>query len=214
MAETTERLIEQLAAQAVPVGRLRAPLLRAASWLCGTAVIAGLAVLWLSDLDEFALQMRDPKLMLETVAALATGIVAIVAAFHLSVPDRSPRWAFLPLPPLALWVASSGYACYQNWIVVGSDGWEWGESATCFQIIVGISVPLAVTLLILLRRARPLNPVRVAAVAGLGVAAVAAFLLRFFHPFDVTFMDLSVHAVAIGLVVAASSWSGRVSTPA
>ncbi|HKF71361.1 MAG TPA: hypothetical protein VKB68_06405, partial [Stellaceae bacterium] len=52
-----------------------------------------------------------------------------------------------------------------------------------------------------LRRARPLAPVRVAAIGGLGVAAIAAFLLQFFHPFDVTTLDLSVHIVAIAIVI-------------
>ena len=40
------------------------------------------------------------------------------------------------------------------------------------------------------------------------VAALAAFLLQFFHPFDVTFMDLSVHLVAVGIVVAVSTFAG------
>ena len=35
---------------------------------------------------------------------------------------------------------------------------------------------------------------------GLGAASLAAFLLQFFHPFDVTFMDLAVHAFAVTLV--------------
>jgi uncharacterized membrane protein len=66
-----------------------------------------------------------------------------------------------------------------------------------------VSLPLAVSLIVLLRRARPLAPVRVAAMGALGVAAIAAFILQFFHPFDVTFMDLGIHAVAVAIVVAA-----------
>ncbi len=61
-----------------------------------------------------------------------------------------------------------------------------------------------------MRRAAPLTPVRVAAIAGLGIAAIAAFVLQFFHPFDVTFMDLAVHLVAVALVVAAASLIERV----
>jgi hypothetical protein len=214
MAETTEQLIERLVTRAVPVRRLRPPLVRAVLWLISVAVVAGLAVFWLSDLSEFAARPQDPKFLTEMVAALSTGIVAILAAFQLSYPDRSSRWMILPLPFLALWIASSGYACYQNWIVYGAEGWEWGESAACFLFILGTSVPLAITLLVRLRRSRPLAPVRVAAVAGLGVAAVSAFLLQFFHPFDITFMDLSVHAVAVGLVVLVTSLSGRFSSTA
>jgi hypothetical protein len=51
----------------------------------------------------------------------------------------------------------------------------------------------------------PLEPVRVAAMGALGVAALAAAALQFFHPFDVTFLDLGVHLGTIGLVVLGTS---------
>ena len=205
MAEPTERLIERLVAEARPVRRLRPPTLRAALWLLAVTAIASVAVLWFSDLAVFDRRMQDPKLALELTATLLTGIAAVIAAFHLSLPDRSPAWALLPLPFLAAWIATSGYSCYRHWISFGPDGWELGESAQCFRFILAASVPLGISLLLLLRRAVPLTPVRVAAVGGLGVAAIAAFLLQFFHPFDVTFMDLGVHAVAVGIVVGAAS---------
>jgi hypothetical protein len=102
---------------------------------------------------------------------------------------------------LALWIGSSGYSCYRNWITVGPSGWELGESANCLAFILAVSVPLSVSILIALRRAHPLEPVRVAALGALGVAALAAAALQFFHPFDVTFMDLGVHLGTIGLVI-------------
>jgi hypothetical protein len=34
------------------------------------------------------------------------------------------------------------------------------------------------------------------------VAASAAFLLEFFHPFDVTVIDLALHLAAVGVVMA------------
>jgi len=52
----------------------------------------------------------------------------------------------------------------------------------------------------------------VAGAGGLGVAALAAFFLQSFHPFDVTFMDLSVHMVAVCIVVAVSTLAGDFST--
>ncbi len=88
-----------------------------------------------------------------------------------------------------------------------------GESTHCFRFILSVSVPLGVSLMLLLYRARPLALVRIAAVGGLGVAAIAACLLQFFHPFDVTLLDLSVHVVAIAIVIAVASlwarWSER-----
>ncbi len=200
-------------ADARPVRRLRAPGLRAAFWLLAVAALGGAIVLLFSDLSVFERRAQDPKLILELIGTLLTGIAAVVAAFHLSLPDRSPAWALLPLPPLLLWIASSGYSCYRHWIVFGPEGWQIGETAHCFAFILAFSVPLGISLLLLLRRAQALAPVRVAALGGLGVAALAAFLLQFFHPFDVTFIDLAMHAAAIGSVVAASTawerWSAR-----
>lgn len=210
MAETTEHLIRRLAADAAPVRRLPPPLLRASGWLFGVAVSAGFAIFWLSDLQEFNRRIQSPKLEAEMIAGLITGIAAIVAAFYLSLPDRSSWWTALPAVPLAFWLMNSGYNCYSDWIVHRADGWSWGDSADCFRFIVGVSLPLGISLLLMIRRARPLAPVRVAAVGGLGVAAIAAVLLQFFHPFDVTLMDLGVHVVAIGLVVLIASLTGRV----
>jgi len=205
LREATERIIERLVADARPVRRLRPPTLRAALWLLAVAAVAAAAILLFADLEIAARRLHDPKLLVEMVATLLTGVAAVVAAFHLSLPDRSPAWALLPLPFLAAWIASSGYSCYRHWISFGPDGWALGESAHCFRFILAISLPLGISLLLLLRRAAPLTPVRVAAIAGLGIAAIAAFVLQFFHPFDVTFMDLAVHLVAVAIVVAAAS---------
>lgn len=205
LREATELIIERLVADARPVRRLRPPTLRAALWLLAIAAVAAVAVLLFADLDVAGRRLHDPKLLAEMIATLLTGVAAVVAAFHLSLPDRSPAWALLPLPFLAAWIASSGYSCYRHWISFGPDGWQLGESAHCLRFILAISLPLGISLLLLLRRAAPLAPVRVAAIAGLGIAAIAAFVLQFFHPFDVTFMDLAVHLGAVAIVVAAAS---------
>ncbi|HXQ51505.1 MAG TPA: NrsF family protein [Stellaceae bacterium] len=209
MTGATDRLIESLVESAGPVHRLRPPAVRATLFLLAVAALGALTILLFSDLSVFARRASDPKLDWELAGTLLTGIFAVVAAFELSLPDRSPLWALLPLPPFALWVASTGYSCYRHWLAFGPDGWEIGESAQCFRFILAVGVPLGVSLLVLLRKARPLAPARVAALGGLGVAALAAFLLQFFHPFDVTFMDLSVHLVVVGLVTAVSTLAGR-----
>ena len=85
---------------------------------------------------------------------------------------------------------------------------EVGNSASCFLFILAVSIPLAASLLVLLRRAAPLAPVPAAAAGGLAVAAIAAFALQFFHPFDVTFMDLGIHLLAVTIVVLAAPASG------
>ncbi|HEX6840722.1 MAG TPA: NrsF family protein [Stellaceae bacterium] len=211
MREATEQVIERLVADAQPVRRLRPPTLRAALWLIAVAAIAASAILLFSDLAMMAERLRDPKLQVEMVATLLTGIAAVVASFQLSLPDRSPAWALLPLPFLAVWIASSGYSCWRHWISFGPGGFELGESAHCLRFMLAISIPLGVSLLLLLRRAAPLTPVRVAAMGGLGIGAIAAFVLQFFHPFDVTFMDLTVHLGSVAIIVAVASLIERAS---
>jgi hypothetical protein len=209
MALDTDRLIATLAAHAKPVRRLRPPMMRASLWLLLVAAIAGTAILFLANWGMVDRRMSDPKLQIEMAGTLLTGFAAVIAAFHLSLPDRPGAWALLPLPPFVLWVASSSYSCWKTWIVQGPGGWSWGHSAECFNFIVGVSVPLGLCLGYVLSRAKPLAPILVAATGGLGVAALGAVILQFFHPFDVTFLDLGTHLVAVGLVVLIFSGAGR-----
>lgn len=207
----TSTLISRLVADANPVKRLRSPAMRAGLWLLAAGGLGGLAILLFANLPLFADRIREPALAVEWIATLITGAAAVLAAFQLSLPDRSPAWALLPLPSLAVWIASSGYSCYRHWITIGPTGWELGQSVDCLLFILAVSPPLALALLLALRRARPLAPVGVAAMGAVGVAALAAGALQFFHPFDVTFIDLGIHLGAIALVVAAVSAAEYVS---
>ncbi len=207
MSDTTDQLIARLSADAGPVQRLRHPLMRAAAWLGCVAIGSGGVIAAFADTSAFIGRAHDVRQMVELTATLATGLLAIVAAFEMSLPDRSRAWALLPLPALAAWLATTGLGCLQGWIA--GTPTDLGESAECFLILLGTSIPLGLVLSWMLLRAKPLAPASVAAMGGLGVAGIAAFLLQFFHPFDVTVIDLAIHAVAIGLVIAVSALSSR-----
>jgi hypothetical protein len=197
----TDQLIEQLTAGLAPVRVLRAPALRALLWLLLVAAVSALAVARLAHLELVMPRLMLARVAVETVATAVTAITAILAAFELSVPDRSARWAWLPLPSFVVWLGASGLGCLRNgWSLQEPEGWM-GHSPHCFVFISAVSVPLAVALFWMLRRARPIHALPVAAVGTLGVAATAAFVLQFFHPFDVTVIDLALHLVAIGIVV-------------
>jgi hypothetical protein len=198
----TPDLIESLAARARPVGRLRPPLLRAVAWLSAFALLLAIAVSVMNAWTEMGARLQQTRFMLEMTGTVLTGVAAVVAAFFLALPDRSRFWALLPLPPLALWLAASGYGCLVNW-AGGTSAAEFARSSECFVTIVVVSVPLGVALYVAIRRAVPLDPVPVLAIGGLGVAALAAVALQFFHPFDVTVVDLGLHLVAVLIVVAA-----------
>ena len=208
-AEATERLIDRLAASAGPVRRLRPPLVRATLWLLTVAAVATPLVLGFADLGATAERWRDPMVVLEFGSALLAGIAGVIAAFQLALPDRARAWAWLPMPFLAAWLATSGAGCYAAWLRTGNTGFEFGEGATCLGFILGTGLPLGASLVWMLGRVRPLSPAPVAAIGGLGVAALAAVLLQFFHPFDITVTDLGMHAIAVAILVAFSTLTAR-----
>jgi hypothetical protein len=206
----TDRLISTLGQGLSAVKPLRPPQWRALLWLAPLALLV-VAALWrYANLAAVAQRLAEPRVALETFSALLTGVVAIVAAFFLSLPDRSELWRFAPLPPLALWLACSGVGCLENGLGLGPAGARLGESSGCFRFILMVSLPTAALLFLALRRARPLRPLPVALSGALGVAALAAFVLAFFHPFGVTLIDLAMHALAVGIVIALAALLRRI----
>ena len=206
---STEKLIGELSHALAPVRPLRPPVVRALLWLAAATVLIGAGLWRWANMDVFMARNADPRLALESAATLLTGITAVVAAFYLSLPDRSGRWRYVPLAPLVLWIATSSLGCLQYGFGLGPAGHRLGESLHCFRFIVMVSVPLALLLYMVLRRARPLQPLPVALTAALGVAALAAFVLQFFHPFDSTVIDLTMHAAAIAVVIGLAAATRR-----
>jgi len=205
----TDDLIAQLSASAAPVKRLAPPMLRALLWLAAVAALAAAAIVLRSNLGAFAARAAHPRMAVELFATLATGVAGVIAAFHLSLPDRPRAWALLPTPFAGLWMAVTGVGCWLNWAEQTQRGWGLGQSAYCFMFLLSVGMPLAGLLLFSLRRARPLQPRLVAAMGAIGVAGLAAFILQFFHPFDVTIMDLGTHLAALALLIGIFGVSGR-----
>jgi hypothetical protein len=200
----TEDLIETLTAGLKPVRPLAAPAYRAAGWLLLVILVLGALIAARANLSVFAARHSEPRMMLQVIATLLTGLTAVVAAFYLCLPEASTAWRYVALPPLVLWLVTSGLGCLHYGWGLGVPGDRFGESTHCLRFIVGLSVPLCAFLLFALRRARPLQPLPVLAVGALGVAGLAAFALEFFHPFDTTALDFAVHLVAIAVVIAAT----------
>ncbi len=139
-----------------------------------------------------------------------TAVLAAVATFQLSIPDRSPMWGLLPMPAALLWVGASGVGCLRTWIVPEMQDASLTQSEQCLLFILGLSIPLSVLLFTMLRRAYTLRPNLAAAIGGLSVAAASATLLTFFHPYDTTWTDLIVHVIAVAIVVITNwTFAGR-----
>ncbi|HST73775.1 MAG TPA: NrsF family protein [Acetobacteraceae bacterium] len=204
MSDTTrhDRLIGELAATLRPVRRLPPPWKRAAGWVVLVVAIGvGLLALAGSDIVRHRLA-ANPDAWLAVLGSALTAPLAAYAAFQTSVPGRNPRWALLPVPAALLWVGASGFGCLRSWIAPPSR--DAVEPRDCLVFIVCVSLPLAIALVLMLRRACPLRPGLTATLGGLASAAAAATLLNLFHPFDVAATDLAIHAVAIALVVLAT----------
>jgi hypothetical protein len=210
-ANAHDHLIRGLAASLRPVRRLPPPLFRTVAWLAVVVALA-IALAAFANLDAVCQRISAaPDLWLAVIGSTLTEILAAIAAFELSVPDAPRAWAALPLPAALLWVGASGFGCLRGWVAPQSHVAVMSETRDCLMFIVFLSVPLSALLLTMLRRAYPLYPGLTAAIGGLAVAAAAATLLNFFHPYDAAATDLVVHAVAVGLVIAANrALSGRI----
>ncbi len=206
---TTPDLIEALAANATPVRRLRPPLARATGWLSLAAVILALLAISHGARPDLAQRLQQPMFGVSIVASLLTGVLAAMASFLVSLPDRSRGWLLLPLPALVVWISTIGYGCLIDWVDFDAGTLRMGEAARCFATLVLTSVPLSLLMFVMLRHAAPLRPMPVALTGSLAVAAITASALSLFHEFDATVMILMWNLGAAALLVGLGALLGR-----
>jgi len=200
---STPDLITLLASDLTPVRRLRPPVTRAACWLLLAALVLGLLAVSQGVRPDLSQRLRDSTFAMGLAASLLTGILGAIAAFMVSLPDRSRLWSLLPIPALVLWLSTIGYQCLTSWVTLGPDGIRLGEATRCFATLVLTSLPLSLAMLVMLRYAALLRPVPVTLTGGLAVAAITATALSLFHDLDATVMilmwNLGVAALIVGL---------------
>jgi hypothetical protein len=205
----TPDLIDTLVDCATPVRRLRPPSVRAALWLSfATLVLVVIAVSHgvRPDLHE---RLQQPAFVLGMFGALATGILAAIVSFKVSLPDSSRFWLLLPLPPLVLWVSTIGYGCLTDWISTGPNGVRMGEAARCFATLLLTSVPLSIAMLVMVRYAALLRATAVCMTGGLAIAAMTSFAQSFFHGLNATVMILVWNLGSAALIAGLASVFGR-----
>ena len=205
----TPDLIDALVECATPVRRLRPPLVRGALWLALAALILALLAIVHGVRADLAERLHQPVFVVSITAALATGVLAAVAAFMVSLPDRSQWWLALPAPALAVWVGTVGYGCLTDWVVIGPDGVRFGETLRCFATLVLTSVPLAIALAVMLRYAALLRPGAVTLAGALAVAAITSSALSLFHDLDATMMILIWNLGTAALITGLGGLFGR-----
>jgi hypothetical protein len=205
----TPDLIDALVECATPVRRLRPPLVRAGLWLAFAGLILALLAIGHGVRSDLAERIHQPVFAVSIAAALATGILAAIAAFLVSLPDRSQWWLLLPAPALAVWVGTIGYGCLTDWVSIGPDGVHMGETLRCFATLVLTSVPLAIALAVMLRYAALLRPGAVILSGALAVAAITSSALSLFHDLDATMMILIWNLGTAALITGLGSVFGR-----
>lgn len=208
------RLIGDLGADLRPVRRLPPPWLRAAVWLGAVAVVAAVLVATRTLLPALGIVGNDPFMVPGAYASLATAVLAALAAFELSLPDRSDAWAWLPVPALGVWIVLNGLGCLATLAIPGTQTSPF-QFMVCLGLIFAISLPLTAAMVLMVRRARPLRPLRVAVLGGLAASAAAATLLILIHPHDSAVLDLAAHAVAVAAIIGLNVLlGGRLLVPA
>jgi len=172
------------------VRRLRPPVMRAACWLLLAAVVLTLLAVNQGIRPDLVQRLQEPAFAASMAASLLTGVLATIAAFLVSLPDRSRLWLLLPVPALIAWLSNVGYQCLTQWVAIGPDGMSFGEAARCFATLVLTSLPLSLAMLVMLRYAAPLRPIAATFMGSLAVAATTATALSLFHVIDATVMIL------------------------
>lgn len=206
---TTPELIDRLCGSATAVRRLRPPLLRAGQWLLLAGLVVALLALLHGGRPDLALQMRQPTFVAALAGSLLTGVMAAIAAFHLSLPDRSRLWLLLPAPAVILWLTTIGYGCLTSWVSIEPGGVRLGSTLQCFVTLLVTSVPLSAVLFAMLRDAERLHPTMVGMMGGLAIAGMVATALSLLHPLDATIMVLLWNLGTAALIVVLGGVLGR-----
>jgi hypothetical protein len=208
------RLIGDLSADLKPVRRLPPPWLRALVWLGVVVIVAAVLVATRTLLPALGIVGNDPFMLPGAYASLLTAALAAIAAFELSLPDRSDAWIWLPVPGLVLWIALNGLGCLATLAIPGTQTTPF-QFMVCLSLIFAISLPLTAAMIVMVRRARPLRPLRVAVLGGLAASGAAATLLVLIHPHDSAVLDLAAHGVAVAVIIGLNVLlGGRLLVPA
>ncbi|MGH8376784.1 MAG: NrsF family protein, partial [Pseudomonas sp.] len=148
----TNELIARLVADLTPVRRLRPPAWRLAGWLGMSIPAIALVVATTRTRPDLAVKLADPVFMIEQLASLATALIAGWSALVAGVPGEA-RWKmWAPVVPLALWMASLGHQCWDEWVRLGSNGMVFHPDFMCVPAIAMISAVPSLAMVVAIRR--------------------------------------------------------------
>ena len=204
----TGALIEQLASSAKPVRRLWSPCWRLGGWLVGVGIVVGALTLRFGPRPDLFERLGDASFTIGIVASALTSILAACAAFMASLPDRSRRWLWLPVPTALIWLFVVGGGCLTNWVSSDFGAWDRAQLTRCFIMLFVTIIPPSAVMLWLLRHSARLHPRPVILASGVAVAALIATVLGIMHRFETSALILFANFGVAGLVLAVDSLLG------
>lgn len=205
----TEDLVKTLAVNAEPVTPLPSPHARMLIWLSISVTYAALVVLLVGPRPDLAERVMDVRFVVEVTAAFMVSMLAAAAAFCAECPGR-PLWErFVPVPALAVWLATLGDGCWRAWIEEGPSGLAIAPDLLCFPSIVLIGFVPAIVILAMIRRGAPIAPISTTALAMLAAGALGAAALRLFHTQDASIMVLVWQFGSVTILALLGGLAGR-----
>jgi hypothetical protein len=204
----TEQLIDTLAEKLQPVRPLRKPLLRALLWSAFASLVIALVAMIGGSRADLAHAMTEATFLFPLIGSWLTGLTAAVAAFHVSLPDRSRRWLWLPVAPVLLWGTGFAYTCLVNPSDIPGSLALLPESA-CLMTILATSAGLIVVLLPMLRRVKTLRPGLTAWLGCLAVAGFADTAHLLVHTEQDSLLALTVNLVPAVVLIVFGGLAGR-----
>ncbi|MDM9627803.1 NrsF family protein [Rhizobium sp. S152] len=186
----TADLIRSLADNVKPVKRLRPPLIRSIAWVLMALGLLMVLTALHGPRPQFGERLRDGMFLAGMLSSLGTGVLAAIATFLISLPDRSRLWMLLPAPTLVVWMSTIGYQCFAGWVDLPPGAVTVEAASSCLLTLVVTSVPLSLMMIAMLRYAALLRPVSVTLLGSLAVSGVTCSALAMFHPLDATIMVL------------------------
>lgn len=206
--QRTDDLIDTLSVGLRPVRRLAPPFLRALAWIVFATVVIVAIALWRGLRADIQEQLAQPAYWVQVIGAWLTGATATLAAFEISLPDRSRLWGALPLPAAALWLYGFAFGCLAHWIAIPTGAPVIEDSERCLTTIVVATIPLSLALWLMLRRSRPLRPAGTAWIAALAVAAFADVAHLLLHVVQASALVLVINLIPVGIILALGGLAG------
>lgn len=197
----TRALIEQLAGRAKAVRPLPSPMKRTIAWIAvAFALIAVMAASY-GLRPDLMTALSQPAQALEWTGSVLTGVFAAYATFQISVPGRSPSWAWLPALPVVLWLSGIGMGCLHDFSIQGPAAFAFQtHSGECARAIIAMSLPLALVMVIMVRHAGVVRPAPTAMLAVLSAAALCSAGVSLFHAGENALMSLVWHFGAVAVL--------------